>query len=138
MLREETGMTVLMTTHYMEEADALCDRVALMHRGRVRALGTPDELKVGSSGAGASLEDVFRHHTGDTLDGGRGDMRQASAQTDAPPHRPLARPRPGQRPPRVWRRSGSRVVRSAWSSSRSSGTTARSSTRARSSPRSGC
>ena len=31
-LRAETGMTVLLTTHYMDEADALCDRVALMHR----------------------------------------------------------------------------------------------------------
>ena len=42
-LRRETGMTVLLTTHYMDEADALCDRVALMHRARLRALGTPDE-----------------------------------------------------------------------------------------------
>ena len=32
-LREATGMTVLLTTHYMEEADALCDRIALMHSG---------------------------------------------------------------------------------------------------------
>ena len=36
-------MTVLLTTHYMEEADALCDRVALMHLGTIRAEGTPDE-----------------------------------------------------------------------------------------------
>ena len=35
-------MTVLVTTHYMDEADQYCDRVALMHRGRVRALGTPE------------------------------------------------------------------------------------------------
>ena len=39
-------MTVLLTTHYMEEADALCDRVALMHRGELRAVGTPAKLKV--------------------------------------------------------------------------------------------
>ena len=39
------NMTVLLTTHYMEEADALCDRVALMHHGRLRAVGAPDELK---------------------------------------------------------------------------------------------
>ena len=32
-LREQSGMTVLLTTHYMDEADGLCDRVALMHRG---------------------------------------------------------------------------------------------------------
>ena len=37
-------MTVLVTTHYMEEAEQHCDRVALMHRGRIRAVGTPAEL----------------------------------------------------------------------------------------------
>jgi ABC-2 type transport system ATP-binding protein len=68
-LRRVTGMTVLLTTHYMEEADALCDRVALMHLGTVRAEGTPGELKA-SLGEGASLEDVFRHHTGGTLEEG--------------------------------------------------------------------
>jgi ABC-2 type transport system ATP-binding protein len=72
-LREETGMTVLLTTHYMDEADALCDRVALMHRARLRALGTPAGLKA-DLGPDATLEDVFRHHTGDTLEAG-GDMR---------------------------------------------------------------
>ncbi len=44
-LREELDMTVLLTTHYMEEADELCDRVALMHQGTLRALGSPGELK---------------------------------------------------------------------------------------------
>ena len=72
-LRRETGMTVLLTTHYMDEADALCDRVALMHRARLRAVGTPEGLKT-ALGPEASLEDVFRHHTGDTLEAG-GDMR---------------------------------------------------------------
>jgi energy-coupling factor transporter ATP-binding protein EcfA2 len=36
-VRASTGMTVLVTTHYMEEADQHCDRIALMHRGRIRA-----------------------------------------------------------------------------------------------------
>src|SRR5580692_7244990 len=44
-LRDEFGMTVLFTTHLMEEADALCTRVAIMHRGLIAALGTPTELK---------------------------------------------------------------------------------------------
>ena len=66
-LRRETGMTVLLTTHYMEEADVLCDRLALMHRGQIRALGTPEELKKSLS-ATATLDDVFRHYTGDTID----------------------------------------------------------------------
>jgi ABC-2 type transport system ATP-binding protein len=60
------GMTVLLTTHYMEEADALCDRVALMHHGKLRAVGTPTKLKSTVS-AGATLEDVFRHYTASDL-----------------------------------------------------------------------
>jgi len=68
-LQAGTGMTVLLTTHYMEEADALCDRVGLMHRGRLRAMDTPAALKAGL-GPGASLEDVFRHHTADELTDG--------------------------------------------------------------------
>ena len=58
-MRDATGMTVLLTTHYMEEADVLCDRIALMHLGRIRAVGTPDELKA-ELGPEATLEDVFR------------------------------------------------------------------------------
>ena len=72
-LRRQTGMTVLLTTHYLEEADALCDRVALMHRARIRAVGAPEELK-SELGDGSTLEDVFRHHTGDSLESA-GDMR---------------------------------------------------------------
>jgi len=61
-LRAETGMTVLLTTHYMEEADMLCDRVALMHRGKVRAIGTPSDLKA-EIGSDATLDDVFRAYS---------------------------------------------------------------------------
>ncbi|HEY4624817.1 MAG TPA: ATP-binding cassette domain-containing protein [Blastococcus sp.] len=67
-LQEQYGTTVLLTTHYMEEADALCDRVALLHQGRLRAVGPPAELKA-ALGPDASLEDVFRHWTGDRLAG---------------------------------------------------------------------
>jgi ABC-2 type transport system ATP-binding protein len=66
-LREATGMTVLLTTHYMEEADALCDRIALMHLGKIRAIGSPEELEQ-ALGPRATLEDVFRHFTGQTID----------------------------------------------------------------------
>ena len=65
-MQVQHGMTVLLTTHYMEEADTLCDRVALMHRGRLRAVGSPVELKA-QLGPDASLEDVFRHYTGERL-----------------------------------------------------------------------
>ena len=44
------GQTILLTTHYMEEADQLCDRLAIIDHGRLLALGTPDELKA-STGA---------------------------------------------------------------------------------------
>ena len=74
-MQQRYGMTVLLTTHYMEEADALCDRVALMHRGQLRAAGTPGELKT-ALGPDASLEDVFRHHTGESLvPGEKGGLR---------------------------------------------------------------
>ena len=63
------GMTVLVTTHYMEEAQAHCDRVALMDRGRIRAEGTPAELRA-SVGVEASLDDVFRRYTGNELQSG--------------------------------------------------------------------
>lgn len=42
---QDQGITVLLTTHYMDEADYLCDRVAFMDRGKIIALGTPTELK---------------------------------------------------------------------------------------------
>jgi ABC-2 type transport system ATP-binding protein len=45
----------------MEEADTLCDRVALMHRGELRAVGTPTKLK-STVFPEATLEDVFRHY----------------------------------------------------------------------------
>jgi len=76
-IRRATGMTVLVTTHAMQEADEHCDRIALMHRGRIRALGTPAELK-GAIGPEATLDDVFRCHTGDTL-AQKGDMRDVRA-----------------------------------------------------------
>lgn len=44
-LKEEYGMTIFMTTHYLEEADALCDRIAIIDHGKIIAIGTPKELK---------------------------------------------------------------------------------------------
>lgn len=44
-LRLEHGTTIILTTHLMEEADSLCSRVAIMHRGKLVALGTPAHLK---------------------------------------------------------------------------------------------
>jgi ABC-2 type transport system ATP-binding protein len=72
-LRAASGTTILLTTHYLDEADHLCETVALMHRGRLQAVGPPEELKA-ELGAEASLEDVFRHYTGERLEEG-GDIR---------------------------------------------------------------
>jgi ABC-2 type transport system ATP-binding protein len=44
-LREERGTTVFLTTHYLDEADALCDRILVIDAGRIVASGTPDQLK---------------------------------------------------------------------------------------------
>ncbi|KAA8885566.1 ATP-binding cassette domain-containing protein [Nocardia colli] len=63
-LRHRFGTTVLLTTHYMAEADLLCDRVALLHKGKLQTVGSPAELKA-ALGPDATLEDVFRHHGAD-------------------------------------------------------------------------
>ncbi|WP_213450514.1 ABC transporter ATP-binding protein [Rhizomonospora bruguierae] len=78
-VRAETGMTVLVTTHYMDEAEQSCDRVALMHRGRVGALGTPAELIAGLDGAGTSLDDVFRAYSGEPVETEKGGIRDVRA-----------------------------------------------------------
>jgi ABC-2 type transport system ATP-binding protein len=44
-LKKEYGMTLFMTTHYLEEADALCDRVAIIDHGKIVVVGPPEELK---------------------------------------------------------------------------------------------
>jgi len=68
-----SGTTVIITTHYMDEAEVLCDRVAIMDSGKIIALDSPDRLidKLVASGferpkevKKANLEDVFIHMTG--------------------------------------------------------------------------
>jgi len=76
-LRRQTGMTIFLTTHYMDEADSLCQRVAIMHRGRIAAIGTPTDLKASIGQADATLDDVFAYYTGDVLESG-GSFRDTS------------------------------------------------------------
>jgi len=68
-LRQEHDTTILLTTHDMQEAEELCDRVAILDKGRIVALGTPDELKRAYANGGdpPSLETVFLKITGKKL-----------------------------------------------------------------------
>ncbi len=49
-LKKEFGMTLFMTTHYLEEADSLCDRIAIIDHGKIVVVGTPEDLKNGLGG----------------------------------------------------------------------------------------
>jgi ABC-2 type transport system ATP-binding protein len=72
-VRESFGTTVFLTTHYMEEAEALCDRVGMMHRGRLAAVGAPADLKAqlgARLGEAVTLEDVFMDVAGATIETG--------------------------------------------------------------------
>jgi ABC-2 type transport system ATP-binding protein len=69
-LRDEHHTTILLTTHDMTEADVLCDRVAILDKGKVVALDTPDNLKKlvpNKNGDIPTLEDVFLELTGRAL-----------------------------------------------------------------------
>ena len=75
-LRTDYGTTIFLTTHYMDEADELCSRVAIMHLGKITAIGTPTQLKA-SVGENATLDDVFEYYSGYEIDSG-GSYREAS------------------------------------------------------------
>lgn len=76
-LRQESEMTIFLTTHSMEEADSLCTRIGIMHRGQIVAIGTPDELKAAVGGENPNLNDVFVYYAGDALESG-GSYRETS------------------------------------------------------------
>jgi ABC-2 type transport system ATP-binding protein len=61
-LRAEYRATIVLTTHLMDEAETLCRRVAIMHRGRVMVVGAPDELKASIGTDHATMDDVFVHY----------------------------------------------------------------------------
>ena len=78
-LRNSFGTTIFLTTHYMEEADKLCSRVAIMHLGKLAVIGVPADLKRSLNVEEATLEDVFTHYTGGLLD--RGDNYREARST---------------------------------------------------------
>jgi ABC-2 type transport system ATP-binding protein len=70
-LRRDYGTTVFLTTHFMEEADVLCDRIAMLYEGQQVAIGTPAALKAtvphSNATLGATMDDVFIHYTRNSL-----------------------------------------------------------------------
>ncbi len=70
-LNKQLHTTILLTTHDMEEADTICDVVALMHSGRIIVMDTPTNLKASLS-PHATLDDVFIFYTGSSLNEGGG------------------------------------------------------------------
>ena len=78
-LRANYGTTLFFTTHYLEEAESHCDRIAIMHLGKVDALGTCKELESSLGGGVHTLNDVFVHYAGSALESG-GTFRDVSAE----------------------------------------------------------
>ena len=67
LFREYTnrGHTIMMSTHTLEVAEALCDRIAIIQAGKIRASGTMEDLRQHSAGGGTGLEDIFLKLTGE-------------------------------------------------------------------------
>jgi len=76
-LQRDSTITVLITTHDMDEADELCDELAILHRGKVAAVGEPEALKAQIS-LEATLDDVFAFFSGGSIQEGGSyhDVRQ--------------------------------------------------------------
>ena len=57
--RTRAGRSIILTTHILEVAERLADRIGIIHHGRLVAMGTLDELRAAAGGAHSTLEDVF-------------------------------------------------------------------------------
>jgi ABC-2 type transport system ATP-binding protein len=82
-IKSQRDLTVLITTHYMDEADKLCDRIAIVDHGKLVALDSPEALKASIPGrdpASVTLDDVFVHYTGRDLR----DALQEPSAADSP------------------------------------------------------
>jgi ABC-2 type transport system ATP-binding protein len=76
-LRKEHNMTIVLTTHYMDEAESLCTRIAIMSRGQIAAMGTAAELREQMGNPQATMDDVFAHFAG-RFDHQEGGMRNVA------------------------------------------------------------
>jgi ABC-2 type transport system ATP-binding protein len=77
-LQTEQQMTILLTTHYMEEAELLCSRIAMMSKGKLAALGTLSELRDQVNNPEASLNEIFAHFAGQAYEETEGGMRSVT------------------------------------------------------------
>lgn len=64
----DNGTTILLTTHYMEEADAICNRVAILNKGNIAAIGSPLELKKSVGNEEISLNEVYEFYVGKLIE----------------------------------------------------------------------
>jgi ABC-2 type transport system ATP-binding protein len=76
-LRKEFNTTVILSTHLMDEADMLCDEIAILHRGRLAVAGSPAILKASVGSADATMDDVFVKYAGTLIESG-GNYRDVS------------------------------------------------------------
>lgn len=76
-LREEFGITVILTTHYMDEAESMCSTIAIMSKGEIAAIGTPEHLRGQMGNPEASMDDVFTYFAG-KFDHQQGGMKDVS------------------------------------------------------------
>ena len=78
-LRAQYGTTLFFTTHYLEEAESHCDRIAILQRGKVAAMGTCHELELSLGDGVHTLSDVFARYATSTVESGRG-IRAVAAE----------------------------------------------------------
>lgn len=69
-LRQSFETTIILTTHYMDEAEKLCERIAIMQQGKLAAAGTIAELRAAAGDETASLTDLFTRLTGNAAEAG--------------------------------------------------------------------
>ncbi len=67
-LRNSYGMTIFLTTHYMDEAEHLCSRLGILRRGKLVALGTLAEIGAASGLGNIGLDPLFSHYTEDSIE----------------------------------------------------------------------
>ena len=98
------GRTIFLSTHLLDAAERLCHRVAIIQRGKLQAVGTPDELRARYEAPGTTLEDLFLRVTTDVTDAATAGDGDASAPTGG---RARARAPPTRSTCSGWRRSSS-------------------------------